>query len=84
MNGCRLRLGAANWLGTGPADLEKQTTLSIAGQETYGLELGKMVWLVALRELTAYQHRLEAADQLRTDAADLVGTENQKPGVAVG
>lgn len=43
-----------------------------------------MVWLVALRELTAYQHRLEAADQLRTDAADLVGTENQKPGVAVG
>jgi hypothetical protein len=35
------------------AHLEEQITLGIARRETQGLELGQVVWHVAMRELTA-------------------------------
>lgn len=80
MNGCRLRLGAANWLGAWTADLEEQITQSLAGQEAKGLELGQEVCRVTLRELTACLLRLGAADQLRAEAAGLVGQRTWRLG----
>lgn len=71
--GCQLRLGAANWLGAGTADIEEQITPNLVGRETQGLEQDQEVWQVALRMLTACRLRLGAADQLRAETADLLG-----------